>query len=73
LDLRWLVRPGTIQSALLTGMLGVQSQPTIGELLGWTVYFLPMSFFVLLAHRRRPRPVTASALASPAQLSEENS
>src|SRR4051812_19078354 len=31
LDLGWLVQPGTVPSALLTGMLGLQPHPTLGE------------------------------------------
>ena len=34
-DLTWLVEPGTIQSALLTGMFGLQPKPTIGEAAVW--------------------------------------
>ena len=28
LDLTWLVQPGTVSGSLLTGMLGLQPQPT---------------------------------------------
>ena len=31
LDLTWLVQPGTISGSLLTGMLGLQPTPTVGE------------------------------------------
>ena len=31
LDLTWLVQPGTVSGSLLTGMLGLQPTPTIGE------------------------------------------
>ena len=30
-DLRWLVAPGSVRAALLTGMLGIQPVPTVGE------------------------------------------
>ena len=33
LDLTWLVQPGTVSGSLLTGMLGLQPQPTVGETL----------------------------------------
>ena len=35
LDLRWLVEPGSVQSALITGMFGIQPEPTVGEVLVW--------------------------------------
>jgi FTR1 family protein len=61
-DLRWLVRPGTVGSSLLTGVLGLQPQPTVGEAAGWLVYALPMLAFVLWPGtlRRRPTAVAAS-------------
>jgi high-affinity iron transporter len=52
LDLNWLVRPGTITSSLVTGVLGVQPEPTVGEAVGWLLYAVPMLVYVLL-----PRPV----------------
>jgi high-affinity iron transporter len=64
LDLSWLVRPGTITSSLVTGVLGIQPQPTIGEVLGYVVYAVPMLAFVLWPDRWSRRstvraPVTA--------------
>jgi high-affinity iron transporter len=54
LDLSWLVVPGTWTSALLTGMLGWQPQPTAAELIGYLVYLVPALLFVL-GHRRKHR------------------
>jgi FTR1 family protein len=51
-DLTWLVNPGSIQSALLTGMLGIQPRPVTVEVLAYLLYLIPMSLFVL----RPPRP-----------------
>ena len=31
IDLTWLVQPGTVTGSLLTGMLGLQPQPTVIE------------------------------------------
>jgi high-affinity iron transporter len=53
LDLSWLVRPGTITSSLVTGVLGIQPQPTIGEVLGYALYAVPMLALVLWPQRRR--------------------
>ena len=46
-DLSWLIKPGTVQSALFTGMLGIQPKPTTIEGLGWLAYMVPMTFYVL--------------------------
>ncbi len=63
LDLSWLVRPGSvIISSLVTGVLGIQPQPTVGEVGGYLLYAVPMLLFVLWPGRRRrraPQPVTS--------------
>jgi len=56
-NLRWFVDPGSVRAALLTGMFGIQPQPTIGEAFAWFVYAVPMIFVVLVPpattrHRR---------------------
>jgi high-affinity iron transporter len=53
-NLEWLVEPGSVRSALLTGMLGLQPRPTIGEAAGYLLYAVPMLFVVLWPQRRRP-------------------
>jgi len=53
LNLTWLLQPGSIQSAVLTGMLGLLPRPTQIELLGWAVYLALGLAFVL-----RPRRTT---------------
>jgi high-affinity iron transporter len=45
-DLTAAVRPGSIQSSLLTGMLGIQERPTVIESLGWLAYLLPVGLYV---------------------------
>jgi high-affinity iron transporter len=60
-DLTWLVQPGTISGSLLTGMLGLQPQPTIGEALIYLLYAVPMALYVLWPDRLRPRRRTAPA------------
>lgn len=55
LDLTWLVRPGTVSSSLVTGVLGIQPQPTVGEALGWVLFAIPMLVYVLMP-RELPRP-----------------
>jgi iron uptake system component EfeO len=45
-DLSWLVRPGTVLASLLTGMLGVQPQPVLIEIVGWLLYVIPVGWYV---------------------------
>jgi len=45
-DLTWLVRPGSVQASLLTGMLGVQAKPVLIETVGWLVYLIPVGLYV---------------------------
>ncbi len=56
-DLTWLVRPGSVQASLLTGMLGVQPHPTVIEVVGWLLYVVPVGCYVACpparAHARR--------------------
>jgi len=65
MNLRWLVKPGSVRSALLTGMLGIRAKPTVIEAIGWLAYAVPMTLFVARSSRRplAPRqtmPVTAT-------------
>jgi high-affinity iron transporter len=65
LDLRWLIKPGSVQAALLTGVLGIQPRPALIELVGWVAYFVPVSAFVLRSSRRKPaRPAPARVAAA---------
>ena len=54
-DLRWLIEPGSVQSALITGMFGIQPEPTVGEVLVWFAYAIPMTIYVLRPQRRPSR------------------
>jgi high-affinity iron transporter len=47
LDLEWLVAPGSVRSALLTGMLGLQPRPVVAEVAGYLFYAVPMLLVVL--------------------------
>jgi FTR1 family protein len=61
LDLTWLVVPGTWTSALLTGMLGWQPQPTEAELIGYLAFFIPAALYVLAPPRLRHAQVASVA------------
>jgi high-affinity iron transporter len=54
-DLTWLVQPGTIFGSLLTGMLGLQPTPTVGEVAIYLLYAVPMALYVLWPDRLRLR------------------
>jgi len=54
LDLSWLVQPGTISGSLLTGMLGLQPNPTVIEVTVYLAYAIPMAIFVLWPQGMRP-------------------
>lgn len=54
-DLTWLVAPGSVRAALLTGMLGLQPQPTVAEAVVYALYAVPMLVYVLWPQRARPR------------------
>jgi high-affinity iron transporter len=63
-DLRWLIDPGSVQSALITGMFGIQPEPTVGEALVFLLYAVPMTIYVLRPQRPR-RVAPAPAVSSP--------
>jgi high-affinity iron transporter len=45
-DLTAVIRPGSVQSSLLTGVLGIQPQPVVIELVAWFAYLVPMAFYL---------------------------
>jgi high-affinity iron transporter len=54
-NLAWLVAPGTVQSALITGVLGIPADPRLIEVLGWFAYLVPVILFVFWPSSRRPQ------------------
>jgi FTR1 family protein len=67
LDLTWLVVPGTWTAALLTGMLGLQPQPTTIEVVGYLLYAVPAVVYILMPARKKPakeRPMKSTAVAA---------
>jgi high-affinity iron transporter len=53
-DVGWLVAPDTVRGSLLTGMLGLRSQPTVGEVGAWLLYSVPLALYVLWPSGWRP-------------------
>ncbi|MHA3701294.1 iron uptake transporter permease EfeU [Jatrophihabitans sp. YIM 134969] len=45
-DLSAVIDPGSVQSALITGMLGIQPQPTLIEFVAWLLYLVPLGLYV---------------------------
>jgi high-affinity iron transporter len=64
LDLSRINKPGTVRSALITGVLGIQPRPTVAEVVGWSVYFVPVAIYVLAPRR-------ATQVAAPGAPSEQ--
>ena len=54
-DLQWLVHPGSVRAALLTGMFGLQPQPTWAEVTAWLAYAVPFLFIVAVPPRSAGR------------------
>ena len=48
-------------SSLVTGVLGVQPQPVLGEVLGWLLYATPMLAYVLWPRSWRRRATFRSS------------
>jgi high-affinity iron transporter len=67
-DLSWLVQPGTISGSLLTGMLGLQPQPTVIEAVVYLAYAVPMALYVIWPDRLRPRARAPKRSAAPAEI-----
>ena len=67
-DLSWLVQPGTVSGSLLTGMLGLQPQPTAIEAFVYLAYALPMALYVIWPDRLRPRARAPKRSAAPAEI-----
>jgi FTR1 family protein len=55
LDLSAVVQPGTVWESLITGILGIHSEPTVIEVVGWLLYAVPMLAIVLVPDAVRPR------------------
>jgi high-affinity iron transporter len=65
LNLTWLVQPGTITAALLTGMLGLQPKPTQIEMIAYLLYAIPMLTYVLWPRETRKRKSTSERRSTP--------
>jgi high-affinity iron transporter len=58
-DLTWIAAPGSISAALLTGVLGIQPEPVVIEVVGYFLYLIPMLMVVLWPTPKPVRPPVA--------------
>jgi high-affinity iron transporter len=54
-DLSWLAPVGSVRAALISGVLGMPTDPRVIELLGWALYLVPMLALALWPAKRRLR------------------
>ena len=55
-DLSWLAPNGSVQGALVTGVLGIPPDPRVIEVLGWVLYVVPVLAISLWPRAWRPAP-----------------
>ncbi|MGI8665886.1 MAG: iron uptake transporter permease EfeU [Jatrophihabitans sp.] len=68
LDLTSVVRPGSVQASLFTGVLGIQPQPTVIEVIGWLCYLIPMALYLFAPNRTRSRAAATGPAKQPVQV-----
>ncbi|NNC11209.1 ferrous iron transporter [Planctomonas sp. JC2975] len=54
-DLSWLTPTGSVQSALLTGVLGIPADPRVIEVVAWLLYVVPVLAYSVWPQRLRPK------------------
>jgi len=59
-DLSWLVPPGTIRSALITGVLGIPADPHLVEAAAWAIYIIVVCALIYWPAKWRPSPAHAA-------------
>jgi high-affinity iron transporter len=59
-NLTWLVPPGTVQSALITGVMGVPADPRQIEVIGWLLYIVLVAVTLFWPAKLRPAPKAAA-------------
>ncbi|MFC8732610.1 iron uptake transporter permease EfeU [Luteimicrobium sp. NPDC057192] len=52
-DLTWLAPVGSVRAALISGILGMPTDPRVIELLGWALYLVPMLALAVWPAKRR--------------------
>lgn len=54
IDLDWLAPNGSVQGALVTGVLGIPADPRLIEVVAWLAYVVPVALLVYWPAARRP-------------------
>lgn len=62
IDLSWLAPNGSLRGALITGMLGIPSDPRLIEVVAWLAYVVPVALLVYWPAKRRPSAAGALRL-----------
>ena len=52
-DLSWLAPVGSVQAAVVTGVLGIPADPRVVEVIGWFAYLVPLSLVLFWPQARR--------------------
>lgn len=66
LNLEWLVHPGSVRAALLTGMFGLQPRPVWAEVVAWLAYAIPFGLLVLIPRPPQAKPNPSEEPSEPA-------
>ena len=53
-NLSWAIPPGSVRSALITGVLGIPTDPRLLELCGWGIYIVLVGILVYWPRHLRP-------------------
>ncbi len=53
-DLSWLAPTGSLQAAVVTGVLGIPADPRLVEVIGWGAYLVPMTLLLFWPAAHRP-------------------
>jgi high-affinity iron transporter len=61
-DLTWLAPAGSVQAALLTGVLGIPADPRLIEVLGWAIYLVATLTYLLWPAKKRPTGTAVTRL-----------
>jgi high-affinity iron transporter len=61
-DLSWLAPNGSIQAALISGVLGIPRDPRVIEVIAWLAYLVPLLLITFLPPRLRPGQALAQRL-----------
>ncbi|WP_421589514.1 iron uptake transporter permease EfeU [Rahnella aceris] len=61
-DLAWLVPPGTVRSALITGVLGIPPDPNLIQTVAWLLYIVIVSLLIYWPAHRRPSAINGARL-----------